>query len=48
MRVGINGMGRIGRLASWGSAVMLGLCLVLVFALPGGVEQRPVALPAAS
>jgi len=31
----------------WGSAVMLGLCLILVFALPGGVEHRTVAVPAA-
>lgn len=31
----------------WGSTVMLGLCLVLVFALPGGVEQQPIAVPAA-
>jgi hypothetical protein len=30
----------------WGSAAMLGLCLVLTFALPGG-EQRRVAVSAA-
>jgi MFS family permease len=26
----------------WGSTVMLALCLVLVFALPGGIEHRPI------
>lgn len=31
----------------WGSAAMLALCLVLVFTLPGGVEHRPVTVPAA-
>jgi predicted MFS family arabinose efflux permease len=31
----------------WGSAVMLGLCLLLVFALPGGMEQRAVPISAA-
>jgi MFS family permease len=31
----------------WGSAVMLGLCLMLVFVLPGGVEQRAIIVPAA-
>ena len=31
----------------WGSTVMLALCLVLVFALPGAAERRPMAIPAA-
>ena len=31
----------------WGSAVMLALCLMLVFALPGGVEHRPMTVSAA-
>jgi MFS family permease len=31
----------------WGSAVMLALCLVLVFALPGGIEHRPIPVSAA-
>jgi MFS family permease len=31
----------------WGSAVMLGLCLVLVFMLPGGIERRAIPVPAA-
>jgi predicted MFS family arabinose efflux permease len=31
----------------WGSTAMLALCLVLVFALPGAVERRPMAVPAA-
>jgi MFS family permease len=31
----------------WGSTVMLALCLVLVFALPGGIEHRPVTVSAA-
>jgi MFS transporter, APGE family, 1-arseno-3-phosphoglycerate exporter len=31
----------------WGATVMLALCLVLVFALPGVVEHRPMAVPAA-
>jgi predicted MFS family arabinose efflux permease len=31
----------------WGSAAMLALCLVLTFALPGGIERRAVPIPAA-
>jgi MFS family permease len=31
----------------WGSTVMLALCLVLVFALPGGIEHRPITVSAA-
>jgi predicted MFS family arabinose efflux permease len=31
----------------WGSAAMLALCLVLVFALPGGVEHRTMTVTAA-